>query len=205
MARPIQFYTPIGKVTVYNWEVVPLLIHMEWYGQRVAHNIHLRISHPESADHHAELFTSEFHKVLWDDISEFSRRGRLRLEGLHEGKRLFALLDFDMSREGLDSSIMFSPVPFGCDGHPIPPKDLPLEIAAGALSIHPQSNWSFQELVAHTNALLKCEVDPSDVSTGVIYLLILQAVQRFGSKYRTVMSCGQFERLFGVRLPVRNK
>ena len=201
----VKFYEKIDKyVRIDNVGVIPLMLHMRWFGQPVGRDIHLIVSHPNEA---RNIASTEFHKVLWDDVDESNgapyRKARLRLEGKQNGRDVYALLEFNLDRSLDGGQITFSPVPFGCDGRPKLPKTFRLEFAAAAFSL--SGSWKGGALETAIRVFLGSQPVMNDAIITLLQVGIIECKQDLGHYsncvYQTTMIAPHFEEIFGVKLP----
>jgi len=139
-----SYYVTLADARISNPQVVPFLLLARWYGQQVGSDMHLAVSHRETADQHSNIVGTKFHKILLDDVDDSERspfrKARLRLEGKDEVENgIFGLLEWlDLDRLNTMRScyLKLSPVPFGSDGRPkLPFKDENLEFFLKIVSI----------------------------------------------------------------------
>lgn len=121
----IKLYVPIDNcVNIKNPQVVPLLLHMRWFGQSPSSDVQLEVGHPVSEKRREFMTWTKFHRILWDDLDESPnapyRKARLRLEGKELNKDIFALLEVNAA-DGYNGTIIFSNFPFGPGGIRLPP------------------------------------------------------------------------------------
>ena len=216
----VQYYVPFWshEAAVGNLHLVPLLLHMRWYGQPSGSDVHLCVSHLESKRYGANKVLSKFHKVLWDDVEDSEkspcRKARLRLEGKLNGEDIFAILEFDMNSPGTTSRITFSPVPFGLNGKPrLPYRDdkqfaLFLQITRIVLDAPGGMVWNDKILAKEVHKRISVpewEFYDSNASFFLGELEKLRVIRRIDNvrySYEKSFATGlQFEEIFGVKLP----
>lgn len=217
----VQYYVPICRgVTIRNPNIVPLLLHMRWYNQRPASEIHVEISHPDTAEPNSFIHSTGFHGLLWDDVrrcdASGTRRARLRLEGRRDDEDIFALFEFDMGNNY--GTITLSPVPFGLDGKPHLPHvgENLTEFLRDTATVLSEREWSSKSLVCrvyeltgrknycHTSAWCQlcwmAKLGLVSWPNGVKRRENSDDMVKNGI-FTTVMSAKQFGKIFGLRLP----
>lgn len=208
-----------------NPEVIPILLQLRWYGLPVAEKMHLQVSHPQSTDRSANIITTKFHGVLWDDVDDSDtasfRRARLRLKGVVDKKIIYALLEDVKLDDLLYAKITFSPVPFGIGGRPQLTKykkeqlDLLLRVAKMILSSSDSAIWSERSLakeMARRGGAPDYEFDEHDATFFLGELAKLALVESYSprslnqklldiTEWKPQMTSSRFEEVFGVKLP----
>ncbi len=201
-----------------NPEVIPLLLHMRWFGQLSASEIHLEISHPNSAQPHWTMQDHGFHKVLWDDVDDSDsspfRKARLRLEGetsngMVHNERLFALLEVNLDRLMCGESITFSPIPFGPNGKPNLAHEYKngrklkifLQVAKAIFS-HPQgTTWDNPTMVRFIREKAYFENDGLALSWLCELEKLAIIIRPNDLSCAIAMTAERFEQIFGIKIP----
>jgi hypothetical protein len=212
----IQYYRKIeGGLTIDNPEVIPLLLHMRWFGQSTAENVHLKIHHPCGDNRHENIIWTLFHRILWDDVDDSRhapfRKARLRLEGKqyndYSGRKplqvdIFAIVELDMARLGSPLNITFSPVRFGTNGKPdLSSHDQLLAIATDILSLYPKGTvWQEGALSSIIGEKNGWGPENPAVPHYISEFEKLRVISGDSQKHKLLMSAEEFEKIFGVKL-----